>query len=86
MLLMMIQPKNSKVIRSFQKKPEDLEHADFLLGDHPKAARALDNLLGTQGWRRFAEQNPAQFVRMEKEDAEKLKKELEAVGAKVAIK
>ena len=38
-------------------QPEDLEHADVLLGSHPKAAAALDLLLGTQGWRRFAEQN-----------------------------
>ena len=38
------------------KHPADLEHADFLLTDHPKAAVALDLLLGTQGWRRFAEQ------------------------------
>jgi hypothetical protein len=37
-------------------RPEDLEHADVLLGTHPKAAAALDLLLGTQGWRRFAEQ------------------------------
>ena len=41
-------------------KPEDLEHADFLLSDHPEAPVALDLLLGTQGWRRFVEQqNPA---------------------------
>ena len=44
------------------RRPEDLEHADFLLGTHPQAAQALDLLLGTQGWRRFAEQqNPAEF-------------------------
>jgi hypothetical protein len=54
------------------KKPEDLEYADFLLGDHPKAAQALDLLLGTQGWRRFAEQDPAQFRQKEKQDAERL--------------
>src|SRR5262249_21948001 len=34
-------------------QPEDLERADFLLSDHPDAARALDLFLGTQGWRRF---------------------------------
>ena len=39
------------------KHPAELEHADFLLTDHPQAAVALDRLLGTQGWRRFAEQN-----------------------------
>ncbi|MCI0680969.1 MAG: hypothetical protein L0Y71_02595 [Gemmataceae bacterium] len=42
------------------RKPEDFENADVLLGSHPKAAQALDLLLGTQGWRRFAEQNPLQ--------------------------
>jgi hypothetical protein len=39
------------------RNPAELEHADFLLTDHPKAGVALDLLLGTQGWRRFAEQN-----------------------------
>jgi hypothetical protein len=43
------------------QKGEDLEHADFLLTDHPKAATGLDLLLGTQGWRRFAEQAPGEF-------------------------
>jgi hypothetical protein len=38
------------------KSPDELEYADFLLTDHPKAGGALDLLLGTQGWRRFAEQ------------------------------
>jgi alpha-2-macroglobulin-like protein len=60
------------------RKPEDLEHADFLLTADPKAHLALDLLLGTQGWRRFAEQNPGQFKeRLRKdqrlrEDAERL--------------
>lgn len=39
------------------KNPDDLEYADFLLTNHPKAAEALDLLLGTQGWRRFVEQS-----------------------------
>src|SRR5262249_12647982 len=43
------------------RKPEDLEYADFLLSPHPKAPVALDLLLGTQGWRRFAEQEPTKF-------------------------
>ena len=43
------------------QKPEDLENADFLLGDHPQAKVAVDLLLGTQGWRRFAEQDPDNF-------------------------
>jgi hypothetical protein len=46
------------------KNSAELEHADFLLVEHPKAednakaAVALDLLLATQGWRRFAEQTP----------------------------
>ncbi|HEX5273288.1 MAG TPA: alpha-2-macroglobulin family protein, partial [Gemmataceae bacterium] len=60
------------------RKPEDLEYADFLLSSEPKAAQTLDLLLGTQGWRRFMEQNPGQFKeRLRKderlsEDAERL--------------
>jgi A-macroglobulin TED domain/Alpha-2-macroglobulin family len=48
------------LLASEVKKPEDLEYADFLISEDPKtavqAAKALDLLLGTQGWRRFAEQ------------------------------
>jgi hypothetical protein len=51
---------------------EDLEYADFLLGPHPQAAEALDLLLGTQGWRRFAEQDPNKFRREQKEEADRL--------------
>jgi hypothetical protein len=47
------------LLASEVKKPGDLEHADFLLSDDPKAGLALDLLLGTQGWRRFAEQATA---------------------------
>lgn len=55
------------------RKAEDLEYADFLLGKHPKAAQALDLLLGTQGWRRFAEQNnPDEFRRREQQEATRL--------------
>lgn len=50
------------------QKGEELEHADFLLTDHKKAAEALDLLLGTQGWRRFAEQG--EFRKMAPADAE----------------
>ncbi|HET6572997.1 MAG TPA: alpha-2-macroglobulin family protein [Fimbriiglobus sp.] len=49
---------------------EELEHADFLLTDHPKAAAGLDLLLGTQGWRRFAEQAPGEFRARHGEQAE----------------
>lgn len=41
------------------RTPDELEHADFLLSDHPQAGAALDLVLATQGWRRFAEQKPA---------------------------
>lgn len=54
------------------RRPEDLEHADFLLGEHPSAAVALDLLLGTQGWRRFAEQDPQRFRQRFSSDAERL--------------
>jgi hypothetical protein len=43
------------------EKPDDLEYADFLLTNHPRAAESLDLVLGTQGWRRFAEQAPGVF-------------------------
>ena len=49
------------------RDPEDLEYADFLLGPHPKAAASLDLLLGCQGWRRFAEQNPQDFQRRQQQ-------------------
>ncbi|MCI0376495.1 MAG: hypothetical protein L0215_02695 [Gemmataceae bacterium] len=49
------------LLTSEVRQPEDLEYADFFLGHHPKAAQALDLLLGVQGWRRFAEQDPNRF-------------------------
>jgi hypothetical protein len=58
------------LLTSEVKQPEDLEHADVLLGNHPKAAAALDLLLGTQGWRRFAEQTPNEFRQKAGDDAE----------------
>lgn len=54
------------------KNPADLEHADFLLTDHPKAGVALDVLLGTQGWRRFAEQNILPTNPVEKREVERM--------------
>jgi hypothetical protein len=60
------------LLTSEVRKPEDLEHADVLLGSHPKAATALDLLLGTQGWRRFAEQQPGPFQQKNGDDAERL--------------
>lgn len=45
------------------QKPDDLEYVDFLLTNTPQAAQALDLLLGTQGWRRFAEQAGGQMNR-----------------------
>lgn len=49
------------LLTSEVRQPEDLEEADVFLGTHPKAHQALDLLLGVQGWRRFAEQDPARF-------------------------
>jgi hypothetical protein len=43
--------------------PDAMEYADFLLSDHPKADEALDLVLATQGWRRFAEQTAAGYAR-----------------------
>jgi hypothetical protein len=54
------------------RRPEDLEYADFLLSDNDPARTTLDLLLGTQGWRRFAEQDPARFREKFKEDADRL--------------
>ncbi|HEX3147192.1 MAG TPA: alpha-2-macroglobulin family protein [Gemmataceae bacterium] len=54
------------------RNPGDLEHADFLLTDHPKAGVALDLLLGTQGWRRFAEQNVLPVDPAERQDVQRL--------------
>ncbi|MCI0464749.1 MAG: hypothetical protein L0Z62_48110 [Gemmataceae bacterium] len=54
------------------RRPEDLEYADFLLTAHPKAEAALDLLLGTQGWRRFAEQeDPVQFRQRQPEESDR---------------
>lgn len=60
------------LLASEVRRPEDLEHADFFLGDSPLAERALDLLLGTQGWRRFAEQDPAKFRQAYPHDADQL--------------
>ena len=53
------------------RQPQDLENADALLGDHPRAAEALDLLLGSQGWRRFAEQTANDFNLAQIRDAAK---------------
>jgi hypothetical protein len=54
------------------RRGEDLEYADFLLTTHPRAKEALDLLLGTQGWRRFAEQDPEKFREKFHEEAARL--------------
>ena len=53
-------------------KPKDLEEADFYLAEGAKSAQALDLLLGTQGWRRFAWIDPSQFVQKHGDDAKHL--------------
>jgi hypothetical protein len=52
--------------------PAELEHADFLLTDHPKAGVALDLLLATQGWRRFAEQNGTALDLADKKEVDRM--------------
>ncbi|HVS34991.1 MAG TPA: alpha-2-macroglobulin family protein [Gemmataceae bacterium] len=47
------------LLTSEVQRAEDLEYADFLLGQQPKAAETLDLLLGVQGWRHFTTQDPA---------------------------
>ena len=54
------------------RRPEELEYADFLVSADAKAPDALDLLLGTQGWRKFAEQHPEEFRKEHKEDADRL--------------
>src|SRR5205085_9052136 len=56
------------LLTSEVQQPEDLENADFFLGNHPKSRQALDLLLGVQGWRRCAEQEPEKFQK-QNEDA-----------------
>ena len=73
------------LLTSEVRGPEDLEYADVLLLEQPrttfgfevaKSAVALDLLLGTQGWRRFIEQQQpekiAEVQRFYKDDAERL--------------
>ncbi|HKD37624.1 MAG TPA: autotransporter-associated beta strand repeat-containing protein, partial [Pirellulales bacterium] len=61
------------------EKPQDLEKADFYLSENPKAPAALDLLLGTQGWRRFAEKRMSDYVF--KDDGSDPFNRLAAVGA-----
>ncbi len=60
------------LLTSEVRRAEDLEHADFLVSDNPQAARALDLLLGTQGWRRFAERDPGKLREREPKEARRL--------------
>lgn len=60
------------LLASEVRKAEDLEQADFLLSDRPEARTALDLLLGTQGWRRFAEQQPERFRQQYARDADRV--------------
>ncbi len=60
------------LLTSEVKRAEDLEYADFLLSDRSEARVALDLLLGTQGWRRFAEQDPTKFREQYARDADRV--------------
>jgi uncharacterized membrane protein YgcG len=66
------------LLTSEVRGPDDLEYADVLLReDLPQAEVALDLLLGTQGWRRFVEQQlpreQARVMAAVKEDLERLR-------------
>ncbi|MEE8452326.1 MAG: MG2 domain-containing protein, partial [Thermoguttaceae bacterium] len=63
------------------EKPEDLEDVDFYLGDDTEAAVALDLLLGTQGWRRFAEKTLQQLLDSEEGDEEDPSEQLTRLAA-----
>ena len=65
------------LLTSEVRQPEDLENADFFLGNHPLANQSLDLLLGVQGWRRFAEQDPARIQQRQNRDADVI---LQAAG------
>jgi hypothetical protein len=61
------------LLTSEVRSPDDLENADFLVADNARAGEALDLLLGTQGWRRFAEQHdPQDLLKKHQQDAERL--------------
>lgn len=64
------------------EKPDDLEKADFYLSDDPKAGVALDLLLGTQGWRRFAEKTLDEMRREGRQDEQLIR--LAALGGETA--
>lgn len=65
------------------EKPEDLEDVNFFLGEEEEAEQALDLLLGTQGWRRFADQTLGDLVKSE--DANEDSKEDEPLARLVAM-
>ncbi len=45
-----------------ENEVDHLEDTQVYLGDDPRSALALDLILGTQGWRRFAYAKPAEFM------------------------
>jgi len=45
-----------------ENEVDHLEDAHVYLNDEPRSALALDLMLGTQGWRRFAYVKPAEFM------------------------
>jgi len=63
------------------EKPEDLEDVDFYLGDDIEAAVALDLLLGTQGWRRFAEKTLEELLDSDEADEQDPSEQLTRLAA-----
>lgn len=51
------------VMAFFENEVDHLEDAHVYLSDDPVAETGVDLLLGTQGWRRFAYVNPAEFMK-----------------------
>lgn len=55
-----------------EQEVEHLEDAHIYLSDDPRSALALDLLMGTQGWRRFAYANPTKFTESQGDRARRL--------------
>jgi len=55
-----------------ENEVDDLKDAHVYLSQDPNAARNIDMLLGTQGWRRFAYVNPDEFMQKHEDNAKRV--------------
>lgn len=62
-----------------EQEVDHLEDAHFYLNDDPRSAAALDLLLGTQGWRRFAYADPTTFAATRGDKAKRMFAKLEPI-------